>query len=273
MHLWQFLNSAMNRGGVTFKTLRVESNDAITTIFLNRPSHRNSLTREMIDELRALIEQLRGEETTRAIILTGAGKVFSVGADPELMLHIGETFVPEQTREELSKWRATFSAFETLPQMTIAAINGAAFGAGLVLALACDFRLASVRAILGLNEIKLGLVLALGGTRKLTRLVGVAAAKDLILRGRNVAAMDAQRMGLLHRISEPGDLMGLARNWAERSLEYSPRALSLAKQLIDQSFDQSADESAAAEVAAQSELLHAAEFIERVKSLKENGEL
>ncbi len=258
---------------MTFKTLRIETTEQIATITLNRPSQRNALNVELMDDLGALVDQLRGDETTRAVIITGAGKTFSVGADVEMLTRIGESFTPEQTRAEIVKWRATFDALEQLPQVTIAAVNGLAYGGGVVLALACDFRLASTRAIFGLPEIKLGMVLALGGTQRLTRLVGVSAAKEMILRGRNVTAMDAQRMGLVHRVAEAGDLLGVARNWAERAVNYSPRALALAKRLIDQSFERDADASAEAETVAQVELLHSPEFLGRIKALKESGEI
>ncbi|MBI5034868.1 MAG: enoyl-CoA hydratase/isomerase family protein [Chloroflexi bacterium] len=255
------------------KTLRIDKTDTITTIYLNRPSQRNSLTSELIDELHTLVDQLRDDQATRVVIITGAGKTFSSGADVEMLTRIGESYTPEQTRDEISKWRATFDALEQLPQITIAAINGLAYGGGVVLALACDFRIASTRAIFGLPEIKLGMVLALGGTQRLTRLIGVSAAKEMILRGRNVTAIEAQRMGLAHRIAEPGDLMGLAQSWAERAVSYSPRALALAKRLIDQSFDRDANVSGEAETVAQVELLHSPEFLGRVKSLKESGEI
>jgi enoyl-CoA hydratase/carnithine racemase len=258
---------------VAYKTLRVENADLITTIFLNRPSQRNALNREVIDELRALTDELRGDASTRAVIVTGAGKTFSVGADVEMLRSIGEAFTPEQTRAEIAKWRATFDAFEQLPHITIAAINGLAYGGGVVLALACDFRIASTHAIFGLPEIKLGMVLALGGTQRLTRLIGVSAAKEMILRGRNVTAYDAQRIGLVHRIAEPGELMGLARSWAECSMGYSPRAFALAKDLINRSFDRDADASAEAETRAQGELLHSPEFLARLNAVKENGEI
>lgn len=258
---------------MAYKTLRIEHSDAITTLYLNRPSQRNALNREMIDELRAFIEQVRNDESCRVLILTGTGKVFSVGADVEMLKRIGESATPEQTRAEIVKWRMTFDALEQLPQITIAAINGLVYGGGLVLALACDFRLASTRAIFGLPEIKLGMVLALGGTQRLTRLIGVGAAKEMILRGRNVTAIDAQRLGLVHRITEPGDLMGVARSWAERAVSYSPRALALAKDLINRSLDRDPDASADAENAAQVELLHSPEFLGRLKVVKENGEI
>jgi methylglutaconyl-CoA hydratase len=255
------------------KNLRVDRSDAITTIYLNRPAQRNALSSELMDEMFELVRQLREDVTTRAVILTGAGKAFSIGADVDMLARINGEYSPEQTRAEITKWRAVFDAIESLPQVTIAAVNGVAFGGGVVLALACDFRIASARAIFGLPEIKLGMVLALGGTQRLTRLIGVSAAKEMILRGRNVTAIDAQHLGLVHRICEPGDLMGLARSWAERQLDYSPRAIALAKRLIDQSFDRSADESAEAEMAAQVELLHSPEFVGWLKSAKENGEL
>jgi len=258
---------------VAYKTLRIEKSDAITTLYLNRPSQRNALNSEMIDELRMFIEQLRNDEACRVLILTGTGKVFSAGADVEMLKRIGESSTPEQTREEIVKWRMTFDALEQLPQITIAAINGLTYGGGVVLALACDFRLASSRAIFGLPEIKLGMVLALGGTQRLTRLIGVSAAKEMILRGRNVTAIEAQRMGLVHRITEPGDLMGVARSWSERAVGYSPRALALAKDLINRSLDRDPDASAEAETAAQVELLHSPEFLERLHALKENGEI
>ncbi len=258
---------------MTYRNLRVETADHITTVTLNRPNLRNSLNTELMEELRALIDQVHGDTDTRSLIITGAGRVFSAGADPDMLIRIGSSYTPEETRAEIVKWRDAFDALENLPQITIAAVNGLAFGGGVVLALACDFRLASTRAIFGLPEIKLGMVLALGGTQRLTRLVGVGAAKEMILRGRNVSAIEAQRLGLVHRVSEPGDLMGLARSWAERDAAYSPRALTLAKDLVNHSFERSAAESAAAETIAQVELLHSPDFLERVRTLKESGEI
>ncbi len=258
---------------MAYKTLRLEESKGLTTLYLHRPSQRNALNSELIDELRSWIEHVRDDESCRVVILSGTGKVFSVGADVEMLRRIGESATPDQTRAEILKWRMTFDALEQLPQITIAAINGLVYGGGLVLTLACDFRLASTRAIFGLPEIKLGMVLALGGTQRLTRLIGVSAAKEMILRGRNVTAIDAQRLGLVHRITEPGDLMGVARSWAERAMSYSPRALALAKRLIDQSFERDANASAEAETAAQVELLHSPEFLGRLHALKENGEI
>lgn len=258
---------------MTFKHLKVETENQIATIALNRPDADNALDAELMSELRACVDELGRAETTRAVILTGARRTFSVGADVQMLETIGASYTPEQTREEIGKWRATFDALTALPQVTIAAINGLTLGGGVVLALACDFRLASSRAIFGVPEIKLGMVLALGGTQRLTRMVGAAAAKEMILRGRNLTAMEALRAGLVNRVCDHGDLLGLAHSWAERAVKYSPRAIKLAKELIDGSFERSAAESAQAETDAQVELLHSQEFLSRLKSQQESGEI
>ncbi len=258
---------------MTFKHIRVESENQIATITLNRPNADNALDVELMQELRACIDEIGRDKSTRAVIVTGAGRTFSVGADVKMLATIGESYTPDQTRDEIGKWRATFDALGALPQVTIAAINGLTLGGAVVLVLACDFRIGSSRAIFGLPEIKLGMVLALGGTQRLTRMIGTAAAKEMILRGRNVTAMEALRMGLVNRVCDHGDLMGLARRWAERAVNHSPRALALAKRLIDESHERDTIESAQAETDAQVELLHSKDFLTRLKSQQESGEV
>ena len=256
-----------------YKNLKLQIDQALLTVSLNRPQTLNAISPDLMDDLSALCDELNETRDIHAVILTGNGKAFSSGLDLNIFMQLLSDWTQDDLRVMIRRWQETFNKLEALPQITIAAVNGVAFGGGVVLALACDFRIASARAFFGLPEIKLGMVLALGGTQRLTRLIGVSAAKEMILRGRNVTAIDAQHMGLVHRICEPGDLAGLARSWAERQLDYSPRAIALAKRLIDQSFDRSADESAEAEMAAQVELLHSPEFVGWLKSVKENGEL
>lgn len=255
-----------------FKHISVEIEKGIATVTLNRPKDDNALDVELMGELRTCVHQISGDLSVRAAIITGAGRTFSVGADVKMLETIGATYTPDQTQAEIGNWRATFEALEALPQVTVAAINGMTLGGAVVLAAACDFRIASSRASFGLPEVKLGMILALGGTQRLTRLIGIAATKEMILRGRNVTAMEALRMGLVNRVCDHGDLMGLARSWAERAVGYSPRAIALAKHLIDGSYARTAEESAHAETDAQVELLHSKDFLTRLKSQQENGE-
>lgn len=252
------------------KHINVETENQIATVTLNRPKDDNALDVELVSELRECIDELGRNEAMRAVIITGAGRTFSVGADVKMLERIGASYTPEQTRQEIGKWRATFDALEALPQVTLAAINGMTLGGAVVLVSACDFRIASSRASFGLPEIKMGMILALGGTQRLTRLIGTAATKEMILRGRNVTAMEALRMGLVNRVCDHGDLMGLAHSWAERAVTYSPRAIALAKSVIDGSHARSAEESARAESDAQVELLHSKDFLMHLKSHQEN---
>jgi enoyl-CoA hydratase len=258
---------------VAYKTWRVESLNGITVLILNRPQTRNAINNQVIDELHDLVASFRNDTATRAIILTGASKVFCDGMDSEMLTRWHGSSTPDETRAEILRWRRAFDAFANLPQMTIAAINGHATGVAIALALACDFRLASTRALFSLPEVRTGLVMAFGVTQRLTRLIGTSATKEIILRGRNVTAIDAQRMSLVHRIAEPGDLMGLARSWAERMCEYPASSLTLAKQLIDHADESTADASAYSEATAFAELFHTSELVTQVEPPTESEDV
>jgi enoyl-CoA hydratase len=256
----------------TFKNLRVETKDAIITLTLNRSHALNALTREMIGDLGAAIEQIRADGGVRAVILTGAGRTFSTGADQAVLAQISEGMDLAEFRAEMERWQSVFNALADLPQITIAVINGLTLGGGVELALCCDFRFASSKAIFGMPEIKLGLAPDLGGIARLVRVVGPAHAKELILRGRNISAMEALRQGLVHRVADPGDVMGQARNWAMQMMEYSPRALALTKRLINATAEQPLVESLRAVVDVQMELAQSEAFRAAVKSARvENG--
>jgi enoyl-CoA hydratase len=171
--------------------------DGVGHLELNRPDVRNAINLEMINALHAVLDDWSRLDTIRAVVLSGAGgKAFAGGAD------IAE--LRERTHKE-GFWgvnQTLFQKLEDFPRPTIAAIDGYALGGGLELALACDLRVASKSAKVGLPEVTLGIYPAAGGTWRLPRVVGLGRAKDLVFTGRIVDAAEAAGWGLFERLVE-----------------------------------------------------------------------
>ena len=201
--------------------------DALALLTLDRPEVLNTLNFELLRDLGAALDQVAGGDA-RALLVTGAGdRAFCAGADiKELM---GRSLSAQ--REGAAFGQAVFAKFDTLPIPSIALIDGYAFGGGLELALACTFRLAARSARLGLPEIKLGLIPGYGGTQRLPRLIGEARALEIIMTGRTVEAEEAERIGLVNRITE-GDLIEAGTSFAREMTGYSLPALGFARNAI-----------------------------------------
>ncbi len=252
-----------------YKTIKLESADQITTLTLSRPQTLNSITTQFMDELQAACSQIAVDPDTRVVILTANGRGFCSGLDLNLFGQVGLTIQTEELRGLIEHWQDVFNTLENLPQVTVAAINGITLGAGVELILCCDFRVASTRAFFGLPEVKLGIIPDLGGLTRLTRTVGPAWAKEMVLRARNVSAMEALRIGLVNRVADPGDLMGIARKWASQFAELPPPAVRQAKRLINATFDISLAEGLRMAEDAQMELLATEEFRAAVQAARE----
>jgi enoyl-CoA hydratase len=196
-------------------------------LVLNRPEALNALSFAILREIGAAIDEV-ATWPVRALIITGAGdKAFCAGADIKELRHRD---LNEQKRGALLG-QSILTRLTTLPFASIAAINGFAFGGGLELALACTFRLATRNAKMGLPEIKLGLIPGYGGTQRLPRLIGEARALEMILLGRTVAADEAERFGLVHRIVD-GDCVDAALKFAGEFSSYSLLALGFAREAV-----------------------------------------
>jgi enoyl-CoA hydratase/carnithine racemase len=194
----------------------------------------NSLNLRTVEALAAAVAALRFDRAARVVVITGAGeKAFCSGAD----LKERATLPPEQVRRFIATIRDTFTAIEALPQPVIAAVNGVALGGGTELALACDLRVASDRATMGLTEVKLAIIPGAGGTQRLPRLVGKGRAMELILTGRSIGAAEALAIGLVNRVAPSGGLMEAARKLAGEMLSAGPIALQQAKRAIHQGFE------------------------------------
>src|SRR5512133_3703070 len=172
--------------------LRLEHSGDVATITLDVPEKLNRVSMPARDQLAQLFEELGSDASVRAIVLTGAGdKAFTAGGDIAGFL--------EREPEELSRLAWNVAAPERCPKPVIAKLRGFAFGVGLELALACDFRVAAA-VVLGLPEVKIGMIPGSGGTQRLARMIGLGRAKDLVMRGRRVAAGEALAIGLLTEV-------------------------------------------------------------------------
>lgn len=165
---------------------------------LNRPEAANSLARALVEQLQDHVVRVSTDGAVRAVVVTGVGGSFCAGAD----LKERQGMSLDETRAYVQLLNDTFDALEALPQPTVAAMQGAALGGGLELALACDFRLAVPRAQLGLPEVRVGILPGAGGTRRLPRVVGAAAVRELVLLGRRISAQRAYEIGLVNEVSE-----------------------------------------------------------------------
>lgn len=205
----------------------LERRGVVGLITINRPEARNALSLEVQHELREALEALRTDDHVQVVVITGAGdRAFVAGADVvRLRDYTRETALASQLQR-------TFDEIEAFEKPTIAAINGFALGGGLELAMACDLRLASSTARLGLPETQLGIIPGAGGTQRLSRLIGVGLALDLILTGRMLSAEEALRAGLVSRITDPGELIATACEMAEAIARRGPLATRLARLVV-----------------------------------------
>jgi enoyl-CoA hydratase/carnithine racemase len=217
------------------RLLEIGAQDGIVTIRLNDPARRNALSPQMVDELVAALERLAVDAEARCVILTGAGPVFSAGGDPKRMLAPG--LYQDMDDAELRAFyrngiQRLPKALDALPIPLIAAVNGAAIGAGCDLACFCDLRIAAEEASFASSFVKLGLVPGDGGAWILPRVVGAANAAQMMLTGAAVDAAAALRMGLVSAVTPAAELMDAAQRLARQILANPPHAVRLAKQLI-----------------------------------------
>ncbi len=212
-------------------TVLFEKRGYIGYITLNRPDDLNAFNYEALSALGDIIEEIQqNPKDIRVVIVKANGRAFCAGAD----LKERKTLNEQQVRRNVKKIRDVFSALERLPQPTIAAINGFAFGGGFELALACDFRYAVAEAKMGLTEVSLGIIPGAGGTQRLPRLIGPSKAKELVLTARKITADEAYRIGFLNGLADDREkLLELCEQLAEEILANAPLAVYQAKYAID----------------------------------------
>jgi 2-oxoglutaroyl-CoA hydrolase len=213
-----------------FDGLRLERDADVATITLDVPEKLNRVSMRARDQLAELFDELGRDEGVRAIVLTGAGeKAFTAGGDIAGFL--------EREPEELSRLAWNIAAPERCPKPVVAKLRGYAFGVGLELALACDFRIASADVELALPEVKIGMIPGSGGTQRLARMVGLGRAKDMVMRGRRIDAEEALAIGLVTEVVPPAQLDSAVTRLIDELRALSPLALALGKRVLNHAYD------------------------------------
>jgi enoyl-CoA hydratase/carnithine racemase len=252
-----------------------EVSDGIATLTLNRPEVMNALTFEIYAQLRDLFEALRYDETVRAVVLTGVGDSFCSGGDVHAI--IGE-LLKRDMRDHLEFTRMTGAVVQHMRQLDkpiIAALNGMTAGAGAVLALASDLRIASEKARFAFLFTKVGLTGAdMGAGYLLPRVVGMGRAFELLLLGDTIDVSTAERYGLVNRVVPHAELLSKAYEWAKRLAEGPTLAISMTKRMINSELDMDIVSAIEAEAQAQALMLMGEDhrqFYEKFKARQRGG--
>lgn len=247
--------------------IQVTQNDAVLEIVLNRPEKRNALSLEMYAQLDAAVAGAGRVAGLRVVLLRGAGLMFSAGIDVTNFMLLAEKYGPDwprQMRTITNDFQAVLTRLERLEVPTIALLHGRCLGLALELALACDIRLAAEGTRLGLPETKLGMIPDVGGTTRLTRLVGPGRAKELIFTGREIDAAQAAAWGLVNEVVPAGELQTRGEALAAEIGQAAPLAVGMAKRVIDGLAD--LDRGLQLEGWAQSQLFQTEDFQEALAS-------
>jgi enoyl-CoA hydratase/carnithine racemase len=215
----------------SYREIRCEVAEHIATITFNRPEQRNALSPVMLDELAGAVRAAQADDAVRVLVITGAGRAFCAGGDTKTMAEVAGGPVPAG-REQVGQIQEVQLLLRRFPKPAIAAVNGAAYGAGLDLACAADFRLAADTARFCEVYVRLGLAPGGGGAWLLPRIVGLTNALDMILSGEPIDADTALRIGLVSRVVPADALAAATREFAQRFALSAPRGVQVAKRLV-----------------------------------------
>jgi len=216
---------------MSYKDISVTKKGGIATIAIDRPEVLNAIRYNTMLEIDAALDDIEADQGIRVVVVTGAGeKAFIAGGDISIMARGGGYI---ETLTELPRGQAICNRIEYFPKPVIARINGIALGGGTEIALCCDIRIAAETAIMGLPEIKLGIIPGYGGTQRLPRLIGMGKAKELILTGDHITAQEAHRIGLVNHVVPLNELDAAVAKLAEKLSYRGPVALHMAKVAIN----------------------------------------
>lgn len=253
-----------------FETLVWDREGQVATITLNRPEKKNAMSWAMFNEIRDAFEQASADPDVRCVVVTGAGGAFCSGADlsdPANLVASGGEF-----KERMRVIDGIVRSFIGCPKPTIAKVTGVAAGAGCNIALGCDLVVASTEASFAELFVKRGLVVDFGGTWALSRLLPLSKAKELALLGDTISATEADRLGLLNRLCEPGEIDAVVKDLAQRVAAMPPQTVTMIKENLNRAGERSLEENLAAESASQTLAFGSEDMREAVQAFLEKRE-
>jgi len=245
----------------------VEDRGGVRHIVLQRADKRNAFNAELIQALGGAVEDAAADDAVRVVVLRGDGAMFSSGMDLNDLRDLAENPVGLRGfRRRILHW---WNLLEEMPKPTICHIHGAALGGAFELAIACDFRTMAEDAVAGIMEVRVGLLPDVGGCSRLPALVGLGNAKELIMTGKIVDGREAHRIGLANRIAPPEELDAVTDALANELLAAAPKAVGLAKRIMDAAAKPALALTLEQEVAAQETLAATEDFAEGTRAFFE----
>jgi enoyl-CoA hydratase len=223
--------------------IEIRKHEGVALLTIDRPEALNAMNLAMLHELSKVVDQMEADDEVLVVVITGTGRAFIGGAD---IAHMSG-FSPQEAGEWSKLGQGTLGKIANLKKPVIAAVNGYALGGGTELALACDIRVASDKAVFGQPEVKLGMIAGFGGTQRLPRLVGPGRAKEMLFTGDHYNAEAALQMGLVNEVVPADDLVDHCLDMAKRIAARGPQAVRLSKEAVDHGRDLSLDEALALE--------------------------
>ena len=244
-----------------------EDRDAVRHIVLNRPEKRNALGREVIEAFGAAVEEAAYDDSVRVVVIRGEGPMFSSGMDVSDLRDLSED--PSGLRRFRTPLLQIWNMLEEMLKPTICQIHGAALGGAFELATACDMRTMAEDAVAGIMEVRIGLLPDVGGCSRLPAIVGLGNAKELILTGKVIDGREAHRIGFANRIAPAEQLDEVTEAFANEFLACAPRAVGLAKRVLDAAAKPALASTLEQEVQAQQQLAETDDFKEGARAFFE----
>ena len=247
--------------------VQTETHGAVRHVVLNRPEKRNALNGELISGIGDALREAAADTAVHCVLIRGAGPLFSAGMDLAALADLAEN--PDNLRTFRRFVLDAWNVAEEMPKPTICVIHGACIGGAMELALACDLRVMARDAVIGMPETRIGLIPDVGGSSRLPAVVGLGRAKEMVMTGKMINGIEAERIGLVNRTATIDKLGPETQKLIDELLACAPVAVGLAKRVMDASARPALGTTLELEVALQEVCARSADFAEGAKAAQE----